>query len=355
MGWGLQRYKYGGETVRFIKGLALLSGNIGRSGGGSYFNILSMRDFNLSWAAGPAGLKRRTLLEPTVGKDILAAKNPPIRLLWVNGFNLVNQAPDSGTIARAFEAIDFKVVVDAFMTDTAARADLILPCQLMFEKEDIVGSFLHNYVNYVRPVLPPPKGARSDFWILTELGKRLNPPILLPAAEDCMKASLESPYLEIALEDLRQRGFVRAKRPLIPYAGLEFDHADGKYHLPTEIHEEPSPPAGFPLRLLTLVRRNFLHSQILPEEHDPVPQVWVSAERDAAGSLDLEKDVYMVSPLGRLKVRVKYIQGLHPEVVIYRRGDWMRLGGGANQIIAAELTDMGNGAAYYSQYVRLEN
>ncbi|MDH3964667.1 MAG: molybdopterin-dependent oxidoreductase, partial [Deltaproteobacteria bacterium] len=57
MGWGLQRYKYGGETVRFINGLALLSRNIGRSGGGCYFNILSMRDFDLSWAAGSAGLK----------------------------------------------------------------------------------------------------------------------------------------------------------------------------------------------------------------------------------------------------------------------------------------------------------
>ena len=63
----------------------------------------------------------------------------------------------------------------------------------------------------------------------------------------------------------------------------------------------------------------------------------------------------MVSPLGRLKVRVKYLQGLHPEVVIYRRGDWMKFGGGANQLIAAELTDLGDGAAYYSQYVRLEN
>ena len=227
IGWGIQRYKYGGETVRCINGLALLSRNIGRSGGGCYFNILSMRDFNLSWAAGPAGLKRRTLLEPTVGKDILEAKDPLIRLIWVNGFNLVNQAPDSGTIARAFEATDFKVVVDAFMTDTAARADLILPCQLMFEKEDIVGSFLHNYVNYVRPVLAPPKGARSDFWILSELGKRLDPPILLPAAEDCMKASLNSPYLDTSLEDLRRLGFVRAKRPVVPYTGLEFDHPDG--------------------------------------------------------------------------------------------------------------------------------
>lgn len=355
LGWGLQRYKYGGETVRFINALALLSGHIGRPGGGSYFNISSSRDFNLNWTKPADGMKRRTLLEPRIGKDILEAKDPPVRLLWVNGFNVVNQAPDSRAIARAFATIEFKVVVEGFMTDTAARADLILPCQLMFEKEDVVGSFLHNYVNYVKPVLVPPEGARSDFDILSELGKRLSPPILIPAAEECMRASLDSPYLGISLAELRQFGFVRAKRPEIAYAGLKFDHPDGKYHLPTEIHHEVPPPAEFPLRLLTLLRRNFLHSQILPEEHGPVPIVCISEESKAVRGLDLDKEVYIVSPLGRLKVRIKYVHGLHPEVVIYRRGDWMSLGGGANQIIAAELTDLGGGAAYYSQFVRLEN
>jgi anaerobic selenocysteine-containing dehydrogenase len=355
MGWGLQRYKHGGENVRFINALALLSGNIGRCGGGSYFNISSTRNFNLSWAQGSTERKRRTLLLPRVGKDILETEKPPIKMIWVNGFNVVNQAPDSGAIARAFEGTEFKVVVDAFMTDTAQRADLVLPCELMLEKEDIVGSFLHNYVNYVRPVLPPPKGARSDFWILTELGQRLDPPILLPKAEDCLRASLESPYLETSLEDLRQLGFVRANRPEIAYANLDFDHPDGKYHLPTELHEEIPPPEQYQLRLLTLVRRNFVHSQILPEEHEPIPIVWISPESPALEGLDLGQDIYVVSPLGRLKVRVEYSQGLHPEAVIYRRGDWMQFGGGANQLVAASLTDMGNCAAYYSQCVRLEN
>ncbi|MGD8994014.1 MAG: molybdopterin-dependent oxidoreductase, partial [Syntrophobacterales bacterium] len=273
----------------------------------------------------------------------------------VNGFNVVNQAPDSGAIGRAFEDTEFKVVVDAFMTDTALRADLVLPCELMLEKEDIVGSFLHNYVNYVRPVLPPPKGARSDLWILSELGKRLDPPILLPKAENCLKASLDSPYLDISLEDLRQLGFVRANRPEIAYSNLRFDHPDGKYHLPTDLHQEIPPPDQFPLRLLTLVRRNFVHSQMLPEEHDPLPRVWISSESPALEGLDLDREIYMVSPLGRLKVRVERSQDLHPEAVIYRRGDWMKFGGGANQLVAAELTDMGNCAAYYSQCVRLEN
>jgi anaerobic selenocysteine-containing dehydrogenase len=69
----------------------------------------------------------------------------------------------------------------------------------------------------------------------------------------------------------------------------------------------------------------------------------------------LLEEVYLVSPLGRLKVRVEVTPGLHPDVVIYRRGDWMKLGGGANQLIAAGLTDIGNGAPFYQQVVRLEN
>jgi len=42
-------------------------------------------------------------------------------------------------------------------------------------------------------------------------------------------------------------------------------------------------------------------------------------------------------------------------VVLYRRGDWMNRGGGVNQLIAAGLTDIGSGAPFYDQYVRLEN
>jgi hypothetical protein len=47
--------------------------------------------------------------------------------------------------------------------------------------------------------------------------------------------------------------------------------------------------------------------------------------------------------------------GLHPEVVLYRRGDWMSRGGGINQLIAAGTTDLGAGAPFYEQRVRIEN
>jgi hypothetical protein len=94
---------------------------------------------------------------------------------------------------------------------------------------------------------------------------------------------------------------------------------------------------------------------MLPENQEMPPVAWVAPDCLALDQLDLDRDVFISSPLGRLKVRLEMLPGLHPEVVVYRRGDWMKLGGGINQLIREQLTDMGWGAAYYDQYVRIEH
>jgi anaerobic selenocysteine-containing dehydrogenase len=256
---------------------------------------------------------------------------------------------------KAFAKVDFKVVVDAFMTDTAQHADLVLPSKLIMEQEDIIGSYLHEQVQYVCPALAAPGEARDDYWILRQIGKRLDPAVELPSAEKCLRASLDSPYLSTTLEELRACGCVRSSRPPIAYQDLHFDHHDGRYRFPYILHPEPQAPAEFPLRLLSLVRRKAIHSQMLPADQKQPPQVWVAPDSFGLKELNADKPVELVSPLGRLRVAVQTMEGLHPEVVIYRRGDWISCGGGVNQLIAARLTDIGSGAAYYDQYVRLEN
>jgi anaerobic selenocysteine-containing dehydrogenase len=276
-------------------------------------------------------------------------------MIWVNGSNVVNQAPGALETARAFAGVEFKVVVDAFMNDTAERADLVLPCTLMLEEEDVVGSFLHEYVQYVAAVLAPPPGARSDLWIATELGKRLDPPVAMPAPEDCLRAALTSPYLDTTLEEIKVASYIRSKRPRIAYEGLRFAHGDGKYRFPGQLHDEPRAPDGYPLRLLTLVRRTAIHSQILPEDHRRRPTVWVAPDCSVLAALELSRPAVLVSPLGRLPVEVRVMPGLHPGAVVCRRGGWMSRGGGVNQLIGSQLTDLGGGAPFYDQYVRLEN
>jgi len=82
-------------------------------------------DDNSVSITGNPGPPARSLVLPRIGKQILEA-DPPIRFLLADGSNFVNQAPDSDTTIKAMETINFKVVIDAFMTDTAALADVIL-------------------------------------------------------------------------------------------------------------------------------------------------------------------------------------------------------------------------------------
>lgn len=355
VGTGLQRYRYGGENVRFINALALLSGNVGRAGGGSYFQLHSYRNLNLSWLREQEKLPRRSFRFPVIGREVLTAEHPPVEMIWVNGCNVINQAPDSQLIKKAFARVDFIVVVDAFMNDTARNADLVLPSSLIMEQEDIIGSYLHEHIQYVCPALTAPGEARDDYWILRKVGQRLNPTVDLPSAEDCLRAALDSPFLSTTLEDLRDCGCVRSNRPSIAYADLRFAHQDGRYRFPYILHPEPQAPAEYPLRLLSLVRRKAIHSQMLPQDQKRPPEVWVAPDSSCLQELNLEKPVELVSALGRLSVSVQTMEGLHPDVVVYRRGDWISRGGGINQLIAARLTDIGSGAAYYDQYARLEN
>jgi len=354
IGAGLQRYRRGGENVRFINALAMLSGNVGRSGGGCYFHLHSFANLNLDWTKAPGNPPRRSFLLPRIGREILEAGAPAIRMLWVNGSNVVNQAPDIRRTVEAFESVPFKVVVDAFMTDTAERADLVLPSTLMLEQEDLVGSYLHPHVQLARPVLSPPGEARDDYRIVSELGERLTPPVPMPSEEEAFRASLDTPRLGTSLEALRELGSVRAKRPEVPYEGLRFAHPDGRYHPPLQLHEEPEPPAGYPLHLLTLIRGRAVHSQILPEHQQAPPRVWVSPDTLRDHPPGREGTARLVSPLGAMRVRVGTIEGLAHGVVIYRRGDWLKLGGGANRLIEDGVTDLGNGAPFYDQHVRLE-
>ncbi len=354
IGAGLQRYEYGGENVRFINALALISGNIGISGGGSYFHLHSLKNLNIQWADVSKQFPRRSFRAPMLGREIASA-NPPVRMIWVNGSNVVNQSPDIYGTINAFENVEFKVVVDAFMTDTAKLADLFLPSTLMFEQEDIIGSYLHDFVHHVPAVIRPPGEAKDDFLIFTQVARRLTPPVDLPDLRTCLQNALNTTSLNISLDRLQEQKFVRAVRNPIPYRGLKFDHPDQKCRLPGSLHPEPDAPMEYPLRLLSLVRRNAIHSQILPENQKSPPLVWVSPETVKHIGITPENRVFLVSPKGSMEVCLKEKEGLYPNTVIYRRGDWISCGGGVNRIIEAAVTDMGSGAAFYRQYVRLEN
>jgi anaerobic selenocysteine-containing dehydrogenase len=357
MGWGIQRYLFGGENVRYINALAYLSGQVGIKGGGTYFNIPSSRNINTDWAA-RAGTPCRTLLLPRIGRELLNAA-PCVKFLLADGTNFVNQAPDSNTIQKAMETIDFKVVVDAFMTDTATLANVILPCALDHEREEIVGSCFHNVVNYSAPVFPTVGEARCDFEIMADLADRLELPF--PKREDLLANALDVTSVDNAqnCEDrvarLKETGFIKAAHPDIAWKSFVFAHGDGNYSLPETLSAEAPPPDGFPLHLLSLVNRDFLHSQMPEEKQQGLPNVWINEDSPVMNALDRSAPIFLATSLGRMPVKLCFLDDLHPFSLIIRRGGWMKYGRCVNPLIEPKISDMGETAAYYSQYARLEN
>jgi NADH-quinone oxidoreductase subunit G len=76
--------------------------------------------------------------------------------------------------AGALDGVEFLVVQDLFMTETAERADVIFPAVTWAEKDGTYTN-LERRVQRVRPAVRPPGEARPDWRVLRDLGKRIAP------------------------------------------------------------------------------------------------------------------------------------------------------------------------------------
>jgi formate dehydrogenase alpha subunit len=96
--------------------------------------------------------------------------------LYVMGENPVLTDPDQSHVIDALEKLEFLVVQDIFMTETARLADVVLPAASFAEKD---GTFVNSdrRVLRVRRAVTSPGEAREDLRIITELAKRMGRPV----------------------------------------------------------------------------------------------------------------------------------------------------------------------------------
>ena len=66
---------------------------------------------------------------------VSAAENGSIKAMYIMGENPVFNLPDSGNVESALKNIEFLVVQDIFMTETAKLADVVLPALSWAEKD----------------------------------------------------------------------------------------------------------------------------------------------------------------------------------------------------------------------------
>ena len=103
-----------------------------------------------------------------------AQTDPPLKMMWVERGNPVTQNPETHTVLESIRALDFRVVVEQFMTDTAAMADIVLPATTQIEQHDAVLPWGHLWIGWNGAAIDPPGEARSDHWFWIELGKRFD-------------------------------------------------------------------------------------------------------------------------------------------------------------------------------------
>jgi assimilatory nitrate reductase catalytic subunit len=199
IGWtmGVNHSTKGTETVNAINNLALLTGNIGRSGA-SPFSITgqcnAMGTREAGFASGLPGYRKfeseddrqelaslwnlpvaripakRGLAYPDIIEAAVAGK---IRALWIIGTNPLVSFPNIDVLKQALGNLDFLAVQDGFHpTPTTELADLMLPAAIWGEKE---GTYTNSErrVSKVNAAVNPPGEARSDFHIFLAVAERL--------------------------------------------------------------------------------------------------------------------------------------------------------------------------------------
>ena len=353
VGWGLARRIHGSATVRLLDALGALTGNLGLPGGGVSYYFKRPGGFDTSFVKRPENAAARTFLEPMLGEELLNA-NPRVRVAVLDTGNPVSQLPDSKAVAAGLASVDFLVVIDPFLTDTAELAHVVLPTTTMLEEHDVVGAYGHHYVQLAQPVVAPPEGVLTDLEIYQALAERLG-------LGEAMKGSAES-WIERFLAPMAKHGVTREallsgglrkpEAPRVLYEDRRFPTPSGRFRLITGFPEAPEAlDEGYPLHLLSISTYKAQSSQISVASQQEPPAI--TLHPDAAPGHEDGSLVRLVSPIGAVTARLRFDKNQRRDVVIYSKGRWGKFGG-PNSLIRARPTDAGGGAAYYDQGVRIE-
>ncbi|GAA3405273.1 molybdopterin oxidoreductase family protein [Pseudarthrobacter polychromogenes] len=132
-----------------------------------------------------------------------------VRCLFVHASNIAVASPDANAVIAGLRSLDFLMVCDFFMSETAAEADLILPVLQWAEEEGTLTN-LEGRVLRRRRALTPPAGARSELWIMARLAEALDAP------------STYSEDPETVFEELR----LASAGGLADYSGIDYAMLD---------------------------------------------------------------------------------------------------------------------------------
>jgi formate dehydrogenase major subunit len=193
-GMGISQHVHGTDNARCLIALALSTGQIGKPGTGLHplrgqNNVQGASDCGLIPMFYPDYQRVNTPqarerfeklwgmpLDPDPGLTVVeilnAAKHGDVRAMYIMGENPAMSDPDVDHAREALAALDHLVVQDVSLTETAYLADVVLAATAWPEKVGTVTN-TDRMVQLGRKAIQPPGEAKEDFWLLTEMGRRV--------------------------------------------------------------------------------------------------------------------------------------------------------------------------------------
>ena len=241
---GITQHTTGTDNVKSLANLAMLCGHVGRPGTG--VNPLRGQN-NVQGACDMGGLPdvfsgyqrvtdeavRRRMAEAwkvdglpaliglKVTQMLPAAHDGKLKAMYIIGENPLVSDPDLNHAEKSLKRLEFLVVQDIFLTETARLADVVLPSACFAEKD---GTFSNTErrVQRVRKAVEPPGEAREDWKIVCDVATRMGHPMRYADSREIM-------------DEIR--------RVTPSYAGIGYDRIERQgLHWPCPNEEHPGTP-----------------------------------------------------------------------------------------------------------------
>jgi formate dehydrogenase major subunit len=185
------------KAITLISNIAMMTGNIGKEGAGvnplrGQNNVQGAADMGVQPHQGagyfdvtnPANIALYNeyygVAHPSkpgyrIPEMFAAAGRGDLRALWIMGEDILQTDPNTCHVRSSLQGLDFLVVQELFMTETARMADVIFPASSFFEKE---GTFTNGErrIQKVQKVVEPLEGTKPDGQIVVDMMNRMGYP-----------------------------------------------------------------------------------------------------------------------------------------------------------------------------------
>ena len=382
LGFGMQKYKNGGMTIRLIDALGAITGQIGFSGGGvnyankvypkilntdpydsekfsnnRYYYTNEISEFIEKCNLGNTYYKNDIFINHEDDKGDYEL-NIPIKMAIITKSNLLNQLANINNLKRALSKVEFKVCFDMFITDTVKECDLFIPVTSQLESEDLLFSSMMNpYLVYNEKILEPQEKLMDEYYFFMEVAKRLkmsNYPIVTKKEYlEKVIYPLKNINSDISLEYLKNNYFTLHKD--VAWSDKNFVNESGKFEIinceEIKKFEDNKYKDISKLRLLTNHGRDSLSSQHFMDD-DGIAIAYINEKEAKRSNINNNEIIYLKSENGQIKVKINIDKSIGDNIIMMFVGWWERHGN-PNFLTNSGVSDIGGQITYNETFVEI--